>query len=155
MTFRVLGCDPGVTNPGAAVLERDAQGWRLVESPTLRSLEQFFGYLVQIGRVELRCVCVEDLTWLGAVRANDGHGSAQIVRVVGAAQLFAAQRRIPFVEVRPQAWRKRIAGSGRATKEQVRKALRRLVSGVPERFGLNRSDAAAIALAGALGRGRG
>ena len=151
MTFRCLGIDPGTTSVAAAIVARDAAGWRFVDSPTLSSLDGLMSYLVDISRDELHCVCVEDLTWIGATRRHRQEcGSVEILRSVGAAQLFAKQLRIPFVEVRPQSWRKRIVGSGKATKQQVRTALMRIVSGMPERMGLNRSDAVAVAVAGAM-----
>lgn len=154
MTFYSLGIDPGTTHVAAARLKRDSSGWSLVDSPVLNSLDDLLDYLVATSRDELHCVCVEDISWLGAAKGGGhGHGSTEIVRAVGAAQLFARQLRVPFVEVRPQTWRKRVSGSGRATKEQVREWVRRVVRGVPERFGLDRSDAVAIALsAGMQGR---
>lgn len=151
----VLGVDPELSNPGVALIERDRHGWRFIESPVLHSLEELLRFLVSIGNDDVHCVCVEDLTWIDAVDHSDRvHSNAQIIRCVGAAQLFALQRRIPCVEVRPQTWKKRIAGSSKAKKEQVRTVLSKIVRGMPERIGLNRSDAIGIGVAGAMESGK-
>jgi Holliday junction resolvasome RuvABC endonuclease subunit len=73
---------------------------------------------------------------------------------VGAVELFARQLRIPFVTVAGTTWRERITGNGRASKEQVREILSRTVKNWPHRMpSLNRSDAVAIAIAGAMSPG--
>jgi Holliday junction resolvasome RuvABC endonuclease subunit len=163
LNFRSLGIDPGTSNPGAAIAGRDPRGWRLIRSPVLQSLDDLLTFLETVEPGDVHCVCCEDLSWIGAAGAAMAHGnkSAEIVRAVGAAQSLAHRLRVPFVQVRPQSYRARIAGNRRASKAQVRTAVRRFVRGVPDVFGLNRSDALAIALAGAaepgarIPRGRG
>lgn len=152
----ILGLDPGTARPAVALVARDARGWHLMESPVLKSLDDLYSWLATAPDVE--CVACESVSWQFTSGARQrgtkhGFGSADILRAVGAAQLFAKQRRVPFVELPPQTWRKRVSGSGKATKEQVREWVRRVVRGVPERFGLDRSDALAIALAGAMQTG--
>jgi Holliday junction resolvasome RuvABC endonuclease subunit len=148
MSFISLGADPGLSNVAIAVAERTASGWHLLDSPVLKSLDEFLSYLA-IAR-EVHCVCVEDLRWTGWAAEGHGKGSDEIKRCVGAAQMLAKIRRVPFVEVLPRVWRNRIAGSGNATKKDVRTVLRRMVSGVPTKFSLNRSDALACAIAGSM-----
>lgn len=151
--MRILGVDPGTTNAAVSVVARDAAGWHLLWSPVLHNLDEFMSWLATAPDVD--CVACEDVSWQftsGARRRGTEHGfgSADMLRAVGAAQLFAKQHRIPFVEVMPVVWRKRVSGSGKATKEQVREWVRRVVRGVPERFGLDRSDAVAIALSAGM-----
>lgn len=145
----VLGCDPGTRNVGLSLVRRLPSGWTLVDAPVLHSDDEAIDWLArpELRDMGLRCICVESVSWSHAVKTQ-GHGSSDLVQIVGAARLLARQLRIPCVSVAPMTWRKAIAGSGRATKAQVREALRRQVSGIPKVFGLNRSDATAIAVAG-------
>lgn len=142
----ILGLDPGTANPGLAIVERDRVGWRLVNNPVLHGLDELNDALANLGHVD--CCSIESVAWsLHAKR--QGYGSGRILESVGAVRAFAMQRRIPCVTVDPKSWRKHVTGSGRATKEQAREALRRFVRGMPKRLSTNRSDAIAVAIAGA------
>lgn len=159
-----LGIDPGTSNFALNVVARDLQRWRLVHMPVLNSLDELAEWL--------RCFALS----LGSNGSNEAHTvwsvtaekvsfahrndatekvynrdkAAEILRSVGMAQLFAKMVGARFIELADNTWKKRIAGNGRATKEEARKALRVICSGVPKVFGLNRSDAACLAIAGAM-----
>lgn len=153
MSFISLGSDPGLSSPAVGIIERSSKGWALLDSPVLRSLDDLMSYLADCP-FDVKCCSTENVSWMFTPGAAKGgvksqYGSADILRVNGAVQLFATQRRIPFVEVMPATWRKRITGSGRSSKRQVREWVKRMVRGVPERIGLDRSDSIAIAIAGA------
>lgn len=153
----VLGADPGFSNPAVGIVERNSRGWVLLESPVLNSLDDLLSYLADC-RFDVECCGCENVSWQftdGARRNGiaQGYGSADILRSVGAVQLFARQRRIPFVEVMPNTWRKRVSGAARVSKRQVREWVKRCVRGVPERIGLDRSDAIAVGIAAALENG--
>jgi Holliday junction resolvasome RuvABC endonuclease subunit len=149
-----IGHDPGTRNPGLAVVQRVARGWKIIHLPVITSVEQLLEELTEIGQsVDVRCVSSEAVAW-SLHRKSQGYGSGGILRSVGAVELFARQLRIPFVTVAPNTWRKRITGNGRASKQQVRACLSRTVKNWPLRMpSLNRSDAVAIAIAGAMSPG--
>lgn len=145
----ICGIDPGVTSPGLAVLRRERGRWVYVDSPVLHSLEELADHMQRAPWVKL--VACESVTssvhWAGKTQ---GFGSARILEAVGMARYLAVQVQCPFVEVHPMAWRKSVTGSGKATKAQCRRALGALVVGWPKGAGLNRCDAACVAIAGAM-----
>lgn len=151
-----LGLDPGTSNPGLAVVERSARSWHLLHLPVLHSFDELLAELALVGqRWDIRCASFEEVAWSvqgkhqgGAVHQNASSGG--VLMAVGAVRLFAAFRRIPCIGVHPNSWRKAITGSGKATKEQARLAVRQqIATGWPNgTVGLNRSDACCVAIAG-------
>ena len=143
-----LGLDPGTSNPGLCIIVRMSDGWHLCHRPVLHSLEDLEYELAHLGHVD--CCAYEDVAW-ALHRKRQGCGSGRILESVGIIKMFAAMRRIPCVQVAPNQWRKRVAGTAKASKRQVREVLSRTVHGWPKRqMSLNRSDAIAIAIAGAM-----
>ncbi len=156
MTLVVYGCDPGTSNPGSALLRRAESGWEILRLPVLSSLEDLlaeFLFIAQSPELHPSVVSFESVAWsLHAKNSDKGHGSGRILESVGAVRLFAKLLGVEPKEITPAEWRKKVTGSGRATKEQARVAVQRRVSGWPPgKIGLNRSDAACIALAGGAG----
>lgn len=149
--FLVLGLDPGTSNPALATLNRNSNGWHILRLPVLKSLDGLLSELAAIHHsgLQVGVCCVEKVAW-ALHSKTQGHGSGRILESVGALRAFAAIHRIPLVEVAPSQWRKAIAGSAKATKEQVRTLLSKRVQGWPQRQpSLNRSDAVAVAISGA------
>lgn len=155
----VIGIDPGTSNVAACALRRNMNarwGFELAELPVLHSLDDLAKWLRDCGLPWLvnselgkRVVAVESVAWSAHAGEGHGHGSGRILESVGMARMFAAMVHAQLVEVAPATWRKSIAGSGRATKEQVRTVLSKTVNGWPKGVvGLNRSDAMAIAITG-------
>lgn len=151
----LIGIDPGISNPGLAWIRGNALGFELVELPVLHSLEELIKTLgdwtnSMNNSTARRVVAVESVAW-GLHSGESGHGSGRILEAVGAARMFAEIVDARLATVAPSTWRKVVTGSGKATKEQVREVLARRVKGWPKGIvGLNRSDAAAIAVAGGM-----
>ncbi len=154
MSLIAYGCDPGTSSPGSALIRRVGSAWEILRLPVLSSLDDLLAELREILLLpkELRPTVVgyESVAWsLHAKNTGKGHGSGRILEAVGAVRLFASVLDVPAVELAPVTWRRQSVGSPRATKEQVRTALKRRVTGWPAReVSLNRSDAIAIAIAG-------
>ena len=153
--MNVLGVDPGTSSPAASLVERRPVGWHLLSSPVLHSLDDLVDHLCELyHRADVHCVCCEDVSWTGAAGAIEAYRATDIKLAVGAAMQFAKLKRVPFVPVRPQTWHKNFGVKGAKAKERAREMLRRRCTGIPKVFGLNRSDAACIAIAGAGAMGR-
>lgn len=155
MTVISLGIDPGTANPASALLRRNNGGaWEVLRLPVLHSLEELNDELLAIlnGPREIRptVVSFESVAWsLHAKAGESGHGSGRILESVGAVRMFAKVLGLVPMEFTPASWRKDATGSGNSTKEQARSIVQRRVTGWPKgKIGLNRSDAACIALAG-------
>jgi Holliday junction resolvasome RuvABC endonuclease subunit len=110
-------------------------------------------YAVMNSVHEFDLIAVEKIDHVVMTKTH-GYGSMKLLECVGAAKMFALMHRVPLVQIAPNTWRKAVTGSGKATKEQCRQVLRRTVVGFPKEAGLDRSDACAIAIAGAMGAGR-
>lgn len=152
-----VGIDPGTSNPGLAVIERTGglERWQLRMSPVVTSLDELCnclrGIYLAIPLQLVRVVSVEALSWLQAAsKIEHGNKSYQILRAVGAAQMFSGMCRASFIEVPPQTWRKCIGLPKGASKVAARNMLYKLVDDMPAKLSLNRSDAIAIAIAGAM-----
>ena len=153
MTLVVYGHDPGTKNPGSALLRRAGNVWEVLRVPVLSSLDDLLGelhFILQSPELRPSVVSVESVAWsLHAANTGKGHGSGRILESVGAVRLFAKLLGVPVTEFAPVQWRKKVTGSGKATKEQARAIVERTVANLPPRkLGLNRSDAICIALAG-------
>ncbi len=154
MSAFALGIDPGVSNPGLALLERVGPRWGIVRLPVLHSLDDLAAELTCIRDAghRIATVVVEDVSF--SLHSKDpnikrGGGSGRIVEAVGMARLFAKMQDAALMELAPTTWRKRACGNGRATKAQVRTFLKHRVDGWPPGVvGLNRSDAIALAISG-------
>jgi Holliday junction resolvasome RuvABC endonuclease subunit len=150
--------DPGVSNPGLAVVERSPRGWNLLHLPVLKCLDDLFDELSEVRkRWDINCVSYESVAWStqghlknAKTKVHQNAKSQLILLSVGAVQFFAREQRVPCIEVEGKRWRKAITGNGRASKEDARDMIKRqILAGWPKReVGLNRSDAACIAVAG-------
>lgn len=158
MTFQVLGLDPGTRNAGLAVVQRERRGWSLIYSPVLNSFDDLLQALAHVWLAfDVQCASMEDVSWsfLKHKRAA-ASGSVGMSLSIGAVQMLAAMKRISCQKVATSTFRKMIAGSGKATSENVRTALERqwIASGWPKgAVSTHRSDAIAIAISGAMKAG--
>lgn len=149
----VLGLDPGSANPGLAAIVKCGSKWHVEHLPVLKSLDALAHALEELESAygsKITICAYESIAWSGW-RKKQGHGSGRIVESIGMLRLTASRVGAKLVEVWPNQWRKTIAGSAKATKKQVRQVLYQRVTGVPTGCGLNRSDAIAIAITGAIG----
>jgi crossover junction endodeoxyribonuclease RuvC len=148
---RVIGVDPGVANLGLAVVDRRDRRPRIVWATTVRTssgtpeperirlvASAFRAALVEH---EPGTVALERVAW------NVNEASAMAVsRATGALLLVAAEAGLDVAEYGPLEVKNAVAGSGKATKPQVREALARIhaLRGVPDQP--DACDAVAVAV---------
>jgi crossover junction endodeoxyribonuclease RuvC len=148
---RVIGVDPGVANLGLAVVDRRARRSRIVWAETIRTpaalpeaeriqrvARAFREAVIEHGP---RAVALERIAW------NVNAGSAMgVARATGAIVFVAAEAGLDVAEYGPLEVKNAVAGSGSASKPQVREALRRIhaLDDVPP--GPDACDAVAVAL---------
>ncbi|MDQ3991727.1 MAG: crossover junction endodeoxyribonuclease RuvC [Actinomycetota bacterium] len=148
----VMGVDPGIASTGlAAVGTSRREGLRVAWSHTVRTaagadeatrLELVHAALAEaLGEWGPEALAVERLMWGRNV------GSAMsVARASGVVLLAGAQARVPVHEYAPLEVKMAITGSGVARKEDLRRALARLLSvrGVPSQP--DAADAVAVAV---------
>jgi crossover junction endodeoxyribonuclease RuvC len=152
MTTHILGIDPGLNRTGYAVLERSASGPALVEGGVIRSTpglplaERIF----EIAH-GLREVIVEFRPESLAVEQVFSHAEYPKTAVLmaharGAILFVARDHALPTSHYTPTQIKRLLTGSGRASKEQIQRAIQR-------EFGLESllepndvADAAAVAV---------
>jgi crossover junction endodeoxyribonuclease RuvC len=128
---RVIGVDPGVANLGLAVVDRRDRRSRIVWTTTVRTTARTpeperIRRLASAFREALAAhgpgmVALERVAW------NVNEASAMAVsRATGALLLVAAEAGLDVAEYGPLEVKNAVAGSGTATKPQVREALTRL-----------------------------
>ncbi len=149
--MRILGIDPGSRRCGYGVIERMGPGrvryveCGVVEAPATRPLPR---RLVEISAglreviAELRpdAVAVE-----GVFHGKNARAALQLGHARGAVLVVCAEAELDVAEYAPATVKRMVAGSGRATKEQVQHMVRALcaLAGSPR---LDASDALAIAI---------
>ena len=151
IVLRILGIDPGSLRCGYGVVERVAAGRvRYVECGVVeaRPTAPLHTRLVEIGAGlrevidELRphVVAVE-----GVFHGQNARSALQLGHARGVALLVAGESSLGVSEYAPSTVKRAVAGSGRATKEQVLRMVRMLcaLDGSPK---LDASDALAVAI---------
>ncbi len=148
---RVIGVDPGVANLGLAVVERRERRSRIVWAATIQTSSgtaeaQRVWHVAEAFRAAIadhapRAVAVERVAW----NVNEASAMA-VARATGALLLVAAESGLDVAEYGPLEVKNAVAGSGSATKSQVREALRRIhaISDVPKEP--DACDAVAVAV---------
>jgi crossover junction endodeoxyribonuclease RuvC len=128
---RVIGVDPGVANLGLAVVDRRDRRPRIVWAATVRTAagtpepdrirRVAFAFRDALAAHQPQAVALERVAW------NVNEASAMAVsRATGALLLIAAEEGLDVAEYGPLEVKNAVAGSGKATKPQVREALRRI-----------------------------
>lgn len=147
----MLGVDPGTRATGYGLVERDGPRHRLLECGvirpgrdadlTARLLEIHLGLLELIDRLQPDCVALE-----GVFFGRNARSAIVLGHARGVLLLAAALRSVPVHEYSPREVKKRVVGTGAATKEQVgfmvRKHLRLQETPSPS----DAADGCAIAL---------
>jgi len=151
--MRVLGVDPGLGATGYAVVELNGGAPALREAGVVRSRAALdLGARLFVLHTELRAVITEFLP--AALALEDLYSEYRFPRTAlkmaharGVICLAAAQSDVPVVDIVPAEVKNAITGNGRASKQQVQRAVQRL-------FNLNEvpsppdvADAIAIATA--------
>ncbi len=148
---RILGIDPGSRRCGYGVVERLAVGRvRYVECGVVEAPERLALHhrLVEIGAglrevvEELRpdVVAVE-----GVFHGQNARAALQLGQARGVALLVCGEARLEVHEYAPATVKRAVAGSGRASKEQVLRMVRTLCA-LGRDPKLDASDALAIAI---------
>ncbi|MDH3734427.1 MAG: crossover junction endodeoxyribonuclease RuvC, partial [Gemmatimonadota bacterium] len=120
----MLGVDPGTRATGYGYVRRDGSRHRLVECGvirpaktadlTVRLVEIHTGLLELIDRLEPDCVAVE-----GVFSGRNARTAMILGHARGVLVLAAALRSLPVYEYPPREVKKRVVGTGSATKAQV------------------------------------
>ena len=147
----VLGIDPSLRGSGFAVLDYSKQGEaRILEAATLKlkpsySMVECVGVISSqvedfLNQHSIQHVAVEQTIYVQNFQTAQILGAAR-----GAAIGVAAMRGLPVFEYAPLRVKQAVAGSGRASKEQVARTLQS-ITGKDFELRLDESDAAAVAL---------
>lgn len=119
----VLGLDPGTRATGYGLIERGRSRHRLVECGVLRPratdlnqrlVDIHSGALELIDRLQPTCVAIE-----GVFMGRNARTAMVLGHARGVLVLAAALRGLPVHEYPPREVKKRVVGTGAATKEQV------------------------------------
>jgi crossover junction endodeoxyribonuclease RuvC len=128
---RYLGIDPGLNRTGYALLERTAQGPRLLEGGIIGSTasKSLAARVHEIGD-GLRDVLREFGPEAMAIEQVFSHAAHPKTAVLmaharGAILFAASDAGIPIVHYTPRQIKKLLTGSGKASKEQVQLAIQR------------------------------
>jgi len=157
-SMRVLGVDPGTRATGYGLVERDGPRHRLLECGVIRPgrnadlserlVEIHLGLLELIDRHQPECVALE-----GVFSGRNARTAMVLGHARGVLVLAAALRSVPVYEYPPREVKKRVVGTGAATKDQVgfmvQKHLRLREAPSPA----DAADGCAIALCHLLGGG--
>lgn len=146
----ILGVDPSLRGTGLAVLETNQKAAVLKHSEVLRfppswkteecigGISQRIDQLLQKFAIEL--AAIEEAIYVQNYRTALTLGAAR-----GSAIAAIVLRGVTIREYPPLRIKQALVGYGRASKEQVRRTLCQMVSGVTEKISLDESDAAAAA----------
>lgn len=159
---RVLGVDPGTRVVGWAVLTARAAGGAEVASGTLRLGGSDVPLPIRLHRLHEGLLSVLQLhrpTELAIEAAYLGQNVRSALRLGearGVVMMAAAAAGLPVEEIPPATVKRRVAGAGAASKEQVERLVRMRLGQPDLRFdSADESDAVAVALCALLaGEGR-
>ncbi len=157
MQHRILGIDPGTREVGWAVLEAQAEGvplclgsgtWRVGRSsdPIAERLRRLREELLQL----LHQHKPGQLTLEAAFFGKNARSALRIGEARGVVMVTCAELGLSVVELPPAVIKRRIAGAGSATKEQMARLVA-LRLGLPDGHqfaSFDESDALAVALCG-------
>jgi crossover junction endodeoxyribonuclease RuvC len=131
MTTRFLGIDPGLNRTGYAVLERSPNGPALVEGGVIRSTvgKTLAERVFEIGQ-GLREVIQEFRPASLAIEQVFSHGQYPKTAVLmaharGAILFVARDHELPIAHYTPTQIKRLLTGSGKASKEQIQRAIQR------------------------------
>jgi crossover junction endodeoxyribonuclease RuvC len=149
---RLLGIDPGLQRTGYSLIERTPNGPILREGGVVRSekgaslarrvREIASGISEVLDEFQPQAVAIEQVFSLG----RNPKTALLMAHARGAILAAIAEREIPIVHFTPRQIKRLLTGSGKASKDQVQRAIQR-------EFGLDRllepndvADASAVAL---------
>lgn len=128
----VLGIDPGTATTGFGLIELNGEGlkvkeWGLIEtskevSPEVRLAQIYSQINIILEKLKPDVFVMEKLFFASNAKTAMRVGQAQ-----GVFLLAAAGYKIPVVEYAPGTIKKAVAGSGRADKKMMQKAVRKIL----------------------------
>jgi len=147
----VLGVDPGTRATGYGLVERHGPRHRLLECGVIRPgrdaqlprrlVEIHLGLLELLDRHQPDCVALE-----GVFSGRNARSAMVLGHARGVLMLAAALRSVPVFEYPPREVKKRVVGTGSATKEQVAFMVQRHLRLVEAPSPADAADGCAIAL---------
>lgn len=157
---RVLGVDPGTSVVGWAVVERRPRGFARLASGTwklgratrplperLRALNELLAGAIAEHRPAA-------LALESAYFGRNARSALRLGEARGVVMMTAAAARLPVEELPPASVKRRVAGAGAATKEQVGRMVRVHLGEPDAEFSAeDESDAVAVALCALFGAG--
>jgi crossover junction endodeoxyribonuclease RuvC len=152
--YTAIGVDPGLANTGLAVIEvvenkGVARLWDTISTNSKDSvpkrLETIFNRIVRtLKEWNVRLLVLEDVYSL----PKYPKAAMQLGAVCGILNLAAALEKVEVLEIKPTEVKMALTGNGRAPKDQLEKAVRR-ICGIKGRIGASHSsDALALAIVG-------
>lgn len=154
----ILGVDPGSYATGWGAVEAGASSVRVLDSGLIRlPRSEPFAVRLRLLQESMEGV-VRDLSPAVACVESPFHGvnprsALQLAHARGVVLAALAGASVPVEEVPPATVKRVVAGSGRASKEQVQTMIRRLLETDVEWASEDVSDALAVAYCWAVHRG--
>lgn len=151
-TYKALGIDPGLAETGYAVIETFKKGGELCAWGSIKTLPQqepprrlhsiYTEIVSLIQQWQPHIMAIEDVYVLDRFPK----AAIQLGEVRGVVYLAAEQHAIEVMKIRPTEIKSCLTGNGRATKEQVNRAVKRILGTRHDITPDHASDATAIAL---------
>jgi len=152
--MKAMGIDPGLAMTGFGVVETLSRGGKACDWGTIRT-EAGCSVPIRLKMIydELKILLEKwkpNLLVLEEVFVSKQYPKAaiQLGEVRGVIHLAAQEMNIPVVEVRPTEVKSALTGSGRADKEQMKKAIRQILRIENPVTSSHAGDALALALTG-------
>jgi len=159
LLMKAIGIDPGLAMTGFGVVEALSRGGRACDWGAIRTdshcplplrLKTIYDGLKELlEKWEPDLLVLEEVF----VLKQFPKAAIQLGEVIGVIYLAAQESAIPVVEVRPTEVKSALTGSGRADKEQMKKAIRQILRIEIPLSSSHAGDALALALTG-LSRSR-
>ncbi len=152
--MKAMGIDPGLAMTGFGVVEALTRGGRACDwgtirtraaSPTAHRLKEIHEQLHLLLEKWSPDVLVMEEVF---VLKQFPKAAITLGEVRGVIRLAAEEAEVPVMEIRPTEVKSALTGSGRARKEQIQRAIRRLLGIEKELDSNHAADALALALTG-------
>jgi crossover junction endodeoxyribonuclease RuvC len=154
LSVRAIGIDPGLAMTGFGIVEILSQGGKACEWGAIRTeadcpiplrLKTIYDELEKLlEKWRPNLLVLEEVF----VLKQFPKAAIQLGEVRGVIYLAAQKRDIPVVEIKPTEVKSALTGSGRADKEQMMKAIRRILRIEDPLRSSHAGDALALALTG-------
>lgn len=152
--MKAIGIDPGLAMTGFGIVEALSQGgkacdWGAIRTdahhPVAHRLQTIYNELKKLlEKWTPNLLVIEEVF----VLKQYPKAAIQLGEVRGVIYLLAQQSGIPVVEVKPTEVKSALTGSGRAHKDQVKKAIQRILKMDRPLSSAHAGDALALALTG-------